>query len=127
MNDASPGRLSVARARQHHLAPQRGRQRGVTSIEYALIASLVAMAIVVAVAALGNSAGKPFDAVSSALNKSGGGGGSGGSGGDGSSGGSGGSAGSGGSGGGGPVAGGGGGGPGRGGPGRGGPGGGRGR
>ena len=39
------------------------RQRGVTSIEYALIGSLIAVAIVVAVAALGVNLGALYDNV----------------------------------------------------------------
>ncbi len=47
---------------RHLPAPTR-RQRGVTSIEYALIGSLIAVAIVLAVTALGVNLGALYDNV----------------------------------------------------------------
>ena len=47
------------------------REEGVTAPEYALIASLVAVAIIVAVTALGGSISGAFDAIVVAINGAG--------------------------------------------------------
>lgn len=56
---------SIPRRTRVRCIAARRSQRGVTSIEYALIAGLIAMAIVVAVTAVGTTLGTFFDGVAS--------------------------------------------------------------